>query len=235
MVFFEATLKREEEDETNAKNERCDGGRRRRLRRNDDDDQEDLDAEIRSLGTLIENGIGKRFDARAYAGRRWWWCDDDDDTGWMMMESRCFKRLHHHRPSAAKRRKWWRRTRRDDVRRVESDFRTDSTGGDETDGLRRDSRDGTRGRRKRKADKKESQPTKEQEQLRVRRSGVGTVFRVCIALERVVHADERGERLADVDVGKDEEILRFREREREIGVYSGFDREVFVRRRVREF
>jgi len=42
-----------------------------------DDDQEDLDAEIRSLGTLIENGIGKRFDARAYAGRRWWWCDDD--------------------------------------------------------------------------------------------------------------------------------------------------------------
>ena len=43
----------------------------------DQEDQEDLDAEIRSLGTLIENGIGKRFDARAYAGRRWWWCDDD--------------------------------------------------------------------------------------------------------------------------------------------------------------
>ena len=29
--------------------------------------------------------------------------------------------------------------------------------------------------------KESSQPTKEQEQLRVRRSGVGTVFRVCIA------------------------------------------------------
>ena len=61
----------------------------------DDDDQEeeeDLDAEIRSLGTLIENGIGKRFDAAAYAGRRWWWCDDDDDddTGEMMMEDVCF-------------------------------------------------------------------------------------------------------------------------------------------------
>ena len=60
----------------------------------DDDDQEeeDLDAEIRSLGTLIENGIGKRFDAAAYAGRRWWWCDDDDDddTVEMMMEDVCF-------------------------------------------------------------------------------------------------------------------------------------------------
>ena len=58
-----------------------------------DDEEEDLDAEIRSLGTLIENGIGKRFDARAYAGRRWWWCDDDDDdddTVEMMMEDVCF-------------------------------------------------------------------------------------------------------------------------------------------------
>ena len=29
----------------------------------DQEEEEDLDAEIRSLGTLIENGIGKRFDA----------------------------------------------------------------------------------------------------------------------------------------------------------------------------
>ena len=58
----------------------------------DQEEEEDLDAEIRSLGTLIENGIGKRFDAAAYAGRRWWWCDDDDDddTGEMMMEDVCF-------------------------------------------------------------------------------------------------------------------------------------------------
>ena len=66
----------------------------------DQEEEEDLDAEIRSLGTLIENGIGKRFDAAAYAGRRWWWCDDDDTA----MDFVCHDDVsqkdfgHHHRP-----------------------------------------------------------------------------------------------------------------------------------------